>query len=101
MSIAAWIKCARVPGAASVALWSYAIYMAHKPIFKVVMAPLAQLHIDTDSWFGIALVIMLGVSGGWLLYRLIETPFMRLRARLYPADMPIQGASLPATATAV
>jgi peptidoglycan/LPS O-acetylase OafA/YrhL len=26
-----------------------------------------------------------GVFGGWLLYRLVETPFMRLRARWYPA----------------
>jgi peptidoglycan/LPS O-acetylase OafA/YrhL len=91
----------RVPGAASVALWSYAIYLAHKPIFKVVMAPLAQLQIDTDSWFGIALVMTLGVAGGWLLYRLIEMPFMRLRARLYPVEASRQGAGTPATTTTV
>ena len=29
-----------------------------------------------------------GVFGGWLLYRLVETPFMRLRARWYPAAVP-------------
>jgi peptidoglycan/LPS O-acetylase OafA/YrhL len=26
-----------------------------------------------------------GIFGGWVLYRLVETPFMRLRARWYPA----------------
>jgi peptidoglycan/LPS O-acetylase OafA/YrhL len=39
-----------------------------------------------------------GVFGGWVLYRLVETPFMRLRARWYPAAAP--AASQPATVQA-
>jgi len=73
----------RIPGAERVALWSYAIYLAHKPIFKLAIAPLTQLGISTDSWLGIAVIMAVSVFGGWLLFRLIEKPFMRLRDRYY------------------
>ncbi len=76
----------RVPGAASLALWSYAIYMAHKPLFKVVAGWLASMNIDTHSPAGIALIMLAGISGGWILYQLVETPFMRLRARWFPTN---------------
>jgi len=33
----------------------------------------------------IAAVMATGILGGWVLYRVIETPFMQLRARWYPA----------------
>lgn len=74
----------RVPGAAHLALWSYAIYLAHKPIFKLAISPLSRLQIDADSLLGVTLIMVAGVLGGWLLYRLVETPFMALRARFYP-----------------
>jgi peptidoglycan/LPS O-acetylase OafA/YrhL len=67
----------RVPGAESLALWSYAIYLAHKPLFKVVGE---GLPLDRHAALGIAVVMLAGVGGGWLLYQLIEQPFMRLRA---------------------
>lgn len=73
----------RVPGAASLALWSYAIYLAHKPIFKLSIAPLTKMGIDTHSILGIGIIMIASLWGGWLLFRLIETPFMVLRARLY------------------
>lgn len=76
----------RIPGAQQLALWSYAIYLAHKPIFKLVLEPLGRWHVDTNAPAGIALVMAAGLSGGWLLYRLVETPFMRGRARWFPAD---------------
>lgn len=70
-----------MPGAESLALWSYAIYLAHKPIYKVV---LEVLPMDPHGAPGIMLVIMAGIGGGWLLYRLVEQPFMRLRTFLFP-----------------
>jgi peptidoglycan/LPS O-acetylase OafA/YrhL len=76
----------RIPGAASIALWSYAIYLTHKPIFKLAVEPLNQLNINTDSYLGIAIVIAVSVLGGWILYRLVETPFMRLRDKFYSFD---------------
>lgn len=76
----------RVPGAASLALWSYAIYMAHKPLFKVAAGWLASTNIDTNSPVGILLIMFAGISGGWMLYQLVETPFMRLRTRWFPSN---------------
>jgi hypothetical protein len=44
--------------------------------------------IDPAAPLTIVAVMAAGVFGGWLLYRLVETPFMRLRARWYPAVAP-------------
>ncbi len=73
----------KIPGAASLALWSYAIYLAHKPIYKVLGNLFRQHDISADAWTGVVTVIFAGAVGGWVLFRLIETPFMRMRDRLY------------------
>jgi peptidoglycan/LPS O-acetylase OafA/YrhL len=70
-----------VPGAASLALWSYAVYLVHKPVFMVLRPQLERLHVDTGAPVTIVAVMAAGITGGWLLYRCVETPFMRLRAR--------------------
>jgi peptidoglycan/LPS O-acetylase OafA/YrhL len=75
----------RVPGCSSIALWSYATYLAHKPIFKLAILPLKEMGVDTGSIFGIGLIMGASLLGGWLLFRLVETPFLLLRSRLYPA----------------
>lgn len=74
----------RVPGASSLALWSYAVYLAHKPVFMALRPELERRSIDPGAPLTIAAVMAAGILGGWLLYRLVETPFMRLRARWYP-----------------
>ena len=76
----------RVPGAASLALWSYAIYLAHKPLFMALAPQLARRHVDATSWPVIAAVMASGVAAGWLLFRVVETPFMRLRSRWFPRE---------------
>ncbi|AMP06350.1 acyltransferase family protein [Collimonas pratensis] len=75
----------RVPGAEKIALWSYAIYLVHKAIFKLSLAPLSGWNIDADGPVGVAIVMGISIFGGWLLYRLVETPFMQLRAKLFPS----------------
>ena len=75
----------RIPGAEKFALWSYAIYLAHKPIYMAAIDPLSRLHIDTDAPLGVAIIVAAGIAGGWLLYRLIESPFMVLRDRFFPS----------------
>ena len=74
----------RIPGAASLALWSYAVYLMHKPVFMALSPELQRRGIDPGAPLTIVMVMAAGTLGGWLLYRLVETPFMRLRARLYP-----------------
>jgi peptidoglycan/LPS O-acetylase OafA/YrhL len=78
----------RVPGAASLALWSYAVYLVHKPVFMALRPELERRGIDPGAPLTIAAVMAAGILGGWVLYRVVETPFMRLRARWYPAGAP-------------
>jgi peptidoglycan/LPS O-acetylase OafA/YrhL len=75
----------RIPGAASLALWSYAVYLVHKPVFMALRPALESRGIDPAAPPTVAAVMAAGVLGGWILYRVVETPFMRLRARWYPA----------------
>ena len=83
----------RVPGAASLALWSYAVYLVHKPVFMALRPELVRHGIDAEAPLSIVAVMASGVFGGWLLYRLVETPFMRLRARWFPVEKAAQEAS--------
>jgi peptidoglycan/LPS O-acetylase OafA/YrhL len=73
----------RVPGAQSLALWSYAIYLAHKPVYKLMLVPLHQMEADVNGLFSIVTVLLAGVASGWILYRGVEMPFMKLRSRLF------------------
>jgi peptidoglycan/LPS O-acetylase OafA/YrhL len=71
----------RIPGASALALWSYAVYLVHKPVFMALRPQLERLHVDAGAPATVVAVMAAGVAGGWVLYRSVETPFMRLRAR--------------------
>jgi len=83
----------RVPGAASLALWSYAIYLVHKQVSVLLARPLAAAGYGPEHPLTIGLCMLASVLSGWLLYRLVETPFMRLRARWVPDNAPSRPAS--------
>ena len=72
----------RVPGATNLALWSYAVYLAHKPVFMALRPELLARGINPNAPLTIVAVMAAGIFCGWLLYRLVETPFMQLRAKL-------------------
>jgi peptidoglycan/LPS O-acetylase OafA/YrhL len=74
---------ARIPGAASLALWSYSIYLLHKQLFILLRAPLAEMGYGPESPQAIVALMAASVLAGWLLYKLVEAPFMALRARLF------------------
>jgi peptidoglycan/LPS O-acetylase OafA/YrhL len=76
----------RIPGATNLALWSYAVYLIHKPIFMALRPQLERLHIDTNSPLTVLSVFAAGIFGGWLLFKFVESPCMRLRSRWFPAD---------------
>jgi peptidoglycan/LPS O-acetylase OafA/YrhL len=82
----------RVPGAASLALWSYAIYLTHKSVSMLVAARMARAGFGAEDAATIAACMLASLAAGWLLFVLVETPFMRLRARwesaLSPAPAP-------------
>jgi len=81
-----WLNRIRIPGTEKLALWSYAIYLAHKPIFKLAIEPLTRANIDVNAPAGIAIIMVAGMVGGWVLYRLVERPFMVLRDRYFPVS---------------
>ena len=65
----------QVPGAASLARWSYAIYLSHKAVGHLLAAPLAPLG-EALRW---PLVALASVAVGALIYHAVERPFMRWR----------------------
>lgn len=75
----------RIPGATSIALWSYAIYLIHKPLFQVLKAPLTDYGIDIHAGLGVAIIMAISIFCGWTLYFFVETPFMKVRDRFYPS----------------
>lgn len=76
----------RIPGAARLALWSYAIYLIHKPVFQVLKVPLTDYGIDINASIGVAIIMAVSILCGWMLYQFIETPFMNLRSRFFPSN---------------
>jgi peptidoglycan/LPS O-acetylase OafA/YrhL len=76
----------RVPGAGSLALWSYAIYLTHKQVCILAAGRLRALGHGPDEPVAIIFMLALSVLAGWLLYRLVETPFMALRERYVPSN---------------
>jgi peptidoglycan/LPS O-acetylase OafA/YrhL len=78
----------RVPGAGSLALWSYAIYLVHRQACVLGAGQLRALGLGPEAPATIALLLVLSVLSGWLLYRLVETPFMALRERYVPSNAP-------------
>jgi peptidoglycan/LPS O-acetylase OafA/YrhL len=71
----------RVPGAASLALWSYAIYLTHKSVGILVAARMARAGYGAEDAATIVACLGASLAAGWLLFIVVETPFMRLRAR--------------------
>lgn len=85
LSPGAWLQRLPVPGAASLALWSYAIYLLHKTLCMLLRAPLEELGWHADHWATVLLMAAASVLAGWLLYQLVERPFMALRDRYVPS----------------
>jgi len=74
----------KIPGAARLAAYSYAIYLSHKPLAFILKNILEPYQLPS------ALLVMIIASAcvlvGWLMYRFIETPFMHYRAEKFPGN---------------
>ncbi|MBD8532324.1 MULTISPECIES: acyltransferase [unclassified Massilia] len=77
----------RIPGAGRLAVWSYAIYLTHRGACAVAYKPLQALGYGPQTMVAIGLLLALSVLSGWILYRLVETPFMALRERYVPSNL--------------
>jgi peptidoglycan/LPS O-acetylase OafA/YrhL len=67
-------------------VWSYAIYLTHKPIASILAKQLKVYGIAPGSPLTVLVVTVVALAGGWLLYALVEQPFMRLRDRWFPRN---------------
>lgn len=72
----------RIPGASTLAVWSYAIYLTHKPVSVLIYRELSKLEIDASSYVAILTVILTSILAGWSLYTCIEAPFLKLRDKV-------------------
>ncbi|MFC0251650.1 acyltransferase family protein [Massilia consociata] len=87
------LRSVRVPGAGALALWSYAIYLLHKPVCVMAAKWMQAWGFGPGHPLTIGALLVLSVATGWLLYKLVETPFMVLRERYVPSNA-IRPASL-------
>ncbi|MBC3872207.1 acyltransferase family protein [Undibacterium flavidum] len=74
----------RIPGAASLALWSYALYLVHKPLMNALIRPFEAWGWSVKSLAGIGAMFAVSFFAAYVLFRVVETPFMRLRDRYFP-----------------
>lgn len=72
----------RVPGAATIAAISYSLYLTHKAVMAVDRQLLGEDHLVGLLGANVYFASSLGVA--WLLWRLVERPFLALRRRLVP-----------------
>ncbi len=84
LSPGSWLHRMRSPGAYSLAVWSYAIYLSHKAIAHVVQVQAAPWALS--PWALLALVTLACGVGGVLLHKGVEMPFMALRGRWFPSN---------------
>lgn len=82
-----WLYQWRIPGAAQLAMWSYALYLAHKPLMNVLISPLTHQGVSVTSASGISIMFVASLLGGYLLFSAVETPFMKLRDRFFPTNL--------------
>lgn len=72
----------RIPGAANLAIWSYAIYLIHKPVSVLVYRAFSKFGVGASSLVMILTITLVSIIAGWLLYTCIETPFLKLREKI-------------------
>jgi len=91
----------RIPGAQSLALWSYSTYLSHKPLAYFLARQLEPMGVSGGT--RLAIIAVACAAAGGLLYKLVEAPFMALRDRRVPSNFgdAARPAALPAAVDAV
>lgn len=73
---------ARIPGAYSLAVWSYSIYLSHKAVAYILNRQAKEWM--RSSSVTLLLITVASLLVGWALYRAVELPFMQLRDKHFP-----------------
>jgi peptidoglycan/LPS O-acetylase OafA/YrhL len=84
LSPASLLNRFRIPGATTLALWSYALYLIHKPVMNALIKPFQEIGLSVKEWPGIVTMFGASLLATYVLYTIVEMPFMRLRERYFP-----------------
>ena len=99
LSPAARVMRWRIPGMDKLALWSYSIYLSHKPLAMFLGHQLKPLGVSDGT--RLAIIMPVCVAMGGLLYKLVEAPFMAWRDRLVPSNFRDGAGAPPRAADAI
>ncbi|HSI48649.1 MAG TPA: acyltransferase [Ideonella sp.] len=95
-----WLQRTRVPGAATLAAWSYPLYLSHKPVAYIV-ATAGGAGLAAAPGLRLALVTLACLAVAALLHYLVERPGLRLRERWFPNQFKPAAGAAPRAADAV
>ena len=98
LSPASLLHRVRVPGASHLAVWSYAIYLSHKPLAAIIAKQLKVHDVAPGSVSAVLIITAAALLAGWLIYTLAEQPFMRMRDRRIPSNFTHRPGAVPAAA---
>ena len=74
----------RIPFITRLVILSYAIYLTHKIIINLVQITLANWHLNQRSLLPLPITVIMCLLAGWVLYNLVELPFLKLREKIGP-----------------
>ena len=80
LSPTSYLHQVKIPGTTHLAVWSYAIYLVHKPIMVITDKVLLHLGIGHSSLTAL-FIIVVSIFSGWVLYVCVEAPFLKFRDR--------------------
>jgi peptidoglycan/LPS O-acetylase OafA/YrhL len=84
LSPTSWLHRVKLPGATSIALWSYSIYLSHKAVAHLLQAQAKLL--GWPAGVTLTAISVASVTVGAALYYTVERPFMGLRAQRFPSN---------------
>jgi peptidoglycan/LPS O-acetylase OafA/YrhL len=91
LSPSSWLYRLRIPGAYQIALWSYSLYLSHKAIGHILKEQLKPFALSPGML--LLAISVTSLLAGYVLYRLVEAPFMALRDRQIPSSFSARGSS--------
>ena len=85
LSPTSYLHQIKIPGAADLAIWSYATYLVHKPLMVITNTTLLKLNVNHPGLV-VFIAMLVSVFSGWLLYSCIEAPILRFRDKHFKTN---------------
>ncbi|MBA2649278.1 MAG: acyltransferase [Legionella sp.] len=82
LSPCSYLHRIKIPGASNIAVWSYAIYLVHKPLMVITHKALLQWGVNLPS-VSLVIITLVSIFSGWLLYTCVEAPLLKVRDKYF------------------